>query len=149
MNNKISQADLMLYLQLLLIILLIYFGNIGGLLKNPVLLIIFAGGIFLFLGSIIHLGKDSYTPHPIPRRSNKLKTDVLYKYTRHPLYSGLIVAGLALALSHQTVETLIVYAAFVFVTNLKADLEEELMSARYEEYKDYKERTKKFIPFVY
>ena len=90
------------------------------------------------------------TPFPYPVEHNRLITSGIYGLVRHPLYGSLLFAGFGwfsytLSLSH----LLLLIAAFFFLS-LKANKEEQWMTERHPEYRNYAARVKwKFIPYVY
>ena len=56
-----------------------------------------AAGVGIFIVSRITLGR-SFTPLPRPRDRSMLRTTGIYARARHPVYGGLLVAGLGLSL---------------------------------------------------
>lgn len=86
------------------------------------------------------------TPTPVPKDGGTLVTDGLYRWVRHPIYTGvlLIVGGLVapsgrwltLALGGLTV-------AFFFA---KSAWEEDRLLEQYPGYGDYKRATPRFFP---
>jgi len=67
----------------------------------------------------------------------------------HPMYTGIMLIGLALLLSRPSFQIFLIYAVLMYVLDQKASLEEELLSKIYPQYKPYKQKTKKFIPKIY
>jgi len=76
-----------------------------------------------------------------------LVTSGIYKYIRHPIYTGdmLLLLGLELALNSWLVLGVVLVVAVVV---RQALAEETLLSAMVPNYKDYRRRTKMFIPGV-
>lgn len=144
-----KEHSYLLYIQLILLSLLVYFGNLRAVFVNPILLFIFSLGIIVCALSFIRLGRKSFSPFPHPSKTNIHINEGIYKFARHPLYSGLILIGITLLLSNLRIETLAVLIANAIVLNIKADIEEELLLKKHIGYKNYQENTKKFIPFVY
>lgn len=144
-----KEHNYLLYIQLILILLLAYFGNISKVFSNPILAIIFSLGVVICALSSLRLGIKSFSPFPHPSETNIHARGGIYKYARHPLYSGLVLMGLALLLSNLRLETFAVLITLVLVLNIKADVEEEHLLRRHEGYKAYLKNTKKFIPFIY
>jgi protein-S-isoprenylcysteine O-methyltransferase Ste14 len=71
----------------------------------------------------------------------------IYRYVRHPIYTGdlLLVTGLELALNSWLVLAVIPLALFVVKQVLA---EETLLSRTFPSYARYRAETKRFIPFV-
>ena len=144
-----KEHSYLLYIQLILLALLVYFGNLRAVFGNPFTLAIFSLGVIICVLSVVRLGAKSFSPFPHPSKSNVHINEGVYKYVRHPLYSGLILAGVALLLSNLKLETFTVLITLVAILNIKADIEEEHLIDKHEGYKNYQEKTKKFIPYVY
>lgn len=102
-------------------------------------------GLVILALSIFKLG-GSLTASPIPKNDNELKTDGLYKWMRHPIYSGLIATGLGLAIESESLLNLLVAVALIALLNYKAKWEESFLLERYPEYRTYMSKTGRFVP---
>lgn len=123
----------------------------GGSLARPlqylgILSIILGAGVigagFVSLGS-------SLTPYPRPRGDAILITHGIYRFVRHPIYTGLILGTLGWALVWTSVPGVvgaIVLAAFFA---RKAAREERWLNERYPDYAAYAARVRRFVPGVY
>lgn len=80
-------------------------------------------------------------------RQESLATGGIYGYIRHPIYAGdmLLLIGLELALNSWLVLAMIV-PMLVFAR--QATAEETLLARRFQGYAAYRQRTKRFIPFL-
>lgn len=80
---------------------------------------------------------------------HKLVKDGLYKNIRHPLYLGEILRNLGFVLIFSSVYgTLIVLLASFFLL-FRIEIEEKMLIDVFgEEYKEYKRKTKRLIPYV-
>lgn len=143
------KGKFLLYAQLVLLILLFYFGNFSRILSNPILSIVFIAGLVLGLWSLYNLGMDTYTPFPEPKKEGKHIQHGTYSLIRHPMYTAVMIIGLALLLSSATFLSAVVYILLLYVLDAKATLEEEYLTKIHSTYKTYKEKTKKFIPLLY
>lgn len=81
----------------------------------------------------------------LPRQS--LVTRGVYRYVRHPIYTGdvLLLLGLELALNSWLV---LGVPVLIVVVVRQASAEEKLLSKSFPEYGVYRSRTKRFIPFI-
>jgi protein-S-isoprenylcysteine O-methyltransferase Ste14 len=72
----------------------------------------------------------------------------IYRYVRHPIYVGdlLLLLGLELALNSWLVLGVLILAPVVM---LKAINEERMLAEELPGYSAYRDRSKRFIPFVY
>lgn len=102
-------------------------------------------GLVILALSIFKLG-GSLTASPIPKNDSELKTDGLYKWMRHPIYSGLIATGLGLAIESESLLSLLVAVALILLLNYKAKWEESFLLERYPEYRTYMSKTGRFVP---
>jgi len=107
----------------------------------------FWGGLVVVVAGALHLG-SSLTAHPSPRDQGSLRTDGLYRFVRHPIYSGVLLVGWGLALRSGLVVSLVVAAALTGWMTVKARYEERLLQQRYPEYATYAQRTGRFVPRV-
>jgi protein-S-isoprenylcysteine O-methyltransferase Ste14 len=111
-------------------------------------LAIFFTGLATAIVGRLQLGKnwvDLEDYQVLPEQS--LVTEGIYRYIRHPIYTGdvLLLVGLELALNSWLVILVLIPLA-VFVRQSLA--EEVLLSRVFPEYATYCRRTKRFIPFV-
>lgn len=148
MYNRIMGV-LLLISQIILFSILFLFSNLFTLFTSIYLAFLFFLGIFLSIWGLISIGKSSYSPLPTLRKRNKFSKQGVYKYIRHPIYSGLMFIGLSFLLSRFVLPVTVVFILFIWVTIVKANLEEKLMQEKYLNYKEYLKQSRKFIPFLY
>jgi protein-S-isoprenylcysteine O-methyltransferase Ste14 len=102
-------------------------------------------GVGVVVVSIFKLGQ-SLTASPIPKQGSELKTDGLYKWVRHPIYTGLMLTTLGLSLEVGSLAKLFFVAALMVLFNYKAKWEETFLLKRYPEYRAYMSTTGRFVP---
>ncbi len=113
----------------------------------------FAVLIFL-LGSGFGLYALKYNPlsnfniTPDIKANASLITTGAYRYIRHPMYFSLFVMMLGVVVSKPTLFSFFIYVLLVVTLFLKAYKEEMLWVEQSSEYRDYKQKTKRIIPFV-
>lgn len=139
----------LLYAQIVLIVLLFYFGNFAQIFQNPALAVIFATGSLLALYSFYNLGLDTFTPYAEPKKESKHVQSGAYNYMRHPMYLGIMLISLALLFSAPSFPATVIYLLLIYVLDAKASLEEEYLTKLHPTYKNYQDKTKKFIPYIY
>jgi protein-S-isoprenylcysteine O-methyltransferase Ste14 len=106
-----------------------------------------AAGVGMFVAGRIALGR-SFTPFPRPRPRATLHRTGIYARARHPVYGGLLVAGLGLSL-HRSPLVLAPTAMLAVVFWLKSIREEAWLAERYSDYPAYRQATpRRFIPWV-
>ena len=103
MNNSLK-GNLLVICQFILLGLLILYPsnsiNYGpfALTVTIAIAVLLALGLVILGLSFLALGR-SLTAHPIPAKNGELVTDGLYRFARHPIYTGLLAIGLAMTLS--------------------------------------------------
>jgi protein-S-isoprenylcysteine O-methyltransferase Ste14 len=108
------------------------------------LISLFVGFVILAF-SALALGK-SLTAHPIPSKNAQLVTDGLYRFVKHPIYSGLILVAFGLTVAGGFFPHAIFFALLLLLLNYKASFEESLLSATYAGYAEYSKKTGRFVP---
>lgn len=139
----------LLYAQIALLALLFLFSNLFNLFNIPFLLFIFLAGIVVYGLGLYYIGKLSFTPLAKPRKTNVLATKGIYRYVRHPLYVGLILIAISFLFSRFILLPTIIFVLFVWVTDMKINLEEKLLTKKHPKYTKYKRKVKKYIPFIF
>ncbi len=85
------------------------------------------------------------SPFPTPKESSTLKTTGVYQWSRHPIYTGLIVFFVSWALANQSIYQVLIALIFLGFIYFKARYEETLLSKKFNEYTNYKKKTRMFI----
>lgn len=85
------------------------------------------------------------TATPLPNAHARLRTGGLYRYSRHPIYSGLILTMGSITVASGSAFRLLVLAALVLLLTVKARWEETRLARRFEGYADYAARTPRFV----
>jgi len=75
----------------------------------------------------------------------------LYKYIRHPSYSGSLLSFLGFGLSLNNWLSLMIIIVPILITFInRINIEEKLLENQFgTEYSDYKKKTERLIPFLY
>lgn len=109
--------------------------------------VLFFGGLAFIAVAALGLGA-ALTPTPVPNKRGSLTTTGLYRYMRHPIYTGVltVVAGMTLRSGSWT--HLILAAITVAFFDRKAAWEEKRLFEEYPDYGAYASRTAKFVPFA-
>ena len=150
MNNRLK-GNLLVLGQFVLLGLLILVPSSGlntgvfSYFLSAVAILSLLAGFVIFGLSALALGK-SLTAHPIPGKNAVLVTDGLYKFVKHPIYSGLILAGFGLVITGGFFPHVLFFVALVFLLNYKASFEEALLAKTYAGYADYSKKTGRFVP---
>lgn len=104
-----------------------------------------------FLGSgIAELRRArAFTAVPRPRAEATLVQTGAYRWIRHPIYTGLILGALGLAIITPWAGTFVATALLAVVLDLKRRREELWLAERYPGYPAYQARTKALVPLLY
>ena len=86
------------------------------------------------------------TATPLPNAHATLRTGGLYRFVRHPIYSGLLLMMASITLASGSGFRLLTLGVLVVLLTVKARWEEARLAQRFEGYADYAARTPRFIP---
>ena len=86
------------------------------------------------------------TALPLPNAQAQLRTGGLYRWVRHPIYSGLLLTAASIAASSGSVPRAVAFALLVTLLTIKARWEEARLQRRFEGYAEYARRTPRFLP---
>jgi protein-S-isoprenylcysteine O-methyltransferase Ste14 len=146
--NKPIQDYLFVSVQLLLLGL--YLFELLPVMKIPdfisyVGLFIAIVGFAIALLSVVQLS-SSLTVFPSPKSGSEFITKGLYKYSRHPIYTGVILFTFAFAVFRESYFKLIISAVLLFWLYLKSSYEEKKLEEKFSDYKTYQQNTGRFFP---
>jgi protein-S-isoprenylcysteine O-methyltransferase Ste14 len=106
------------------------------------------GGLVVFALGVVTLG-SSLSPLPAPLPSAQLVDRGIYRFIRHPIYAGLVLAALGGSIYAASLVALALSVILAVVLDLKARREEEWLRERFAGYAVYAARTNRFIPGLY
>jgi len=113
-------------------------------------------GLFLFFaGSILRLAAVFALGHRFSglvaiQPDHQLKTDGLYRYIRHPSYTGLLLSMIGYTLFFRSAIGLILCVLLLLLLVSRMNDEEQFLETHFgAEYRNYRLSTRRLIPFVY
>ncbi len=109
--------------------------------------IVFTSGLLLAVWARIHLGRNWGMPMT-QKQEPELVTDGPYRFVRHPIYTGILVAmvGTGLAISLWWLIACVLIGAY-FIHSARVE-EGNLLRTFPRQYPIYRARTKMLVPFV-
>ncbi|HTX09755.1 MAG TPA: isoprenylcysteine carboxylmethyltransferase family protein [Solirubrobacteraceae bacterium] len=109
--------------------------------------VLFVCGIGLAIWARIHLGRNWGMPMT-QRVQPELVTSGPYRFVRHPIYSGLLLALVGTALANNFLGLIIAVVLGAYFYYAATVEERNLMAAFPTDYPAYRQHTKKLIPFL-
>jgi protein-S-isoprenylcysteine O-methyltransferase Ste14 len=86
------------------------------------------------------------SPFPTPLSNAQLVTSGVFKISRHPIYTGILIFMFSISLwlgdGYKLSISLLTLTVFYF----KSSYEESLLEATFKDYKIYKRKTGRFLP---
>ncbi len=111
-------------------------------------LLLFVLGLAFAIWARVHIGRNWGTPMT-EKNDPELVTSGPYRLVRHPIYSGILVAGIGTAVALSWMWLIAVALAAVYFV-YSATLEERFLTRRFpDSYPTYKRSTKMLVPFVF
>lgn len=145
-----------LRIRLVMVVLVILLFRIGvfrghGVHTDParaaVGLVLFALGLAFAVWARVHIGRNWGTPMT-QKADPELVTSGPYRRVRHPIYTGILVAGVGTAVALSWVWLILVALAAVYFL-YSARVEERFLAERFpESYPAYRDATKMLVPYV-
>jgi protein-S-isoprenylcysteine O-methyltransferase Ste14 len=125
---------------------LFYSGALFGV--RPLNIGIQVAAFLLMIAARITFGRRSFhaAANPTP---GDLVTTGPYAYFRHPIYAAILYFIWAGALDHFSWRILVWAEIITAGAFARMHIEEYLLVRKYPEYREYKRRVKKLVPFVY
>jgi|SRR5690554_3999348 len=107
--------------------------------------VVFLIGILLVFLSVLQL-KKNLSVFPTPRENSWLVDKGIYKYIRHPVYTGVVLAGLGYSVYSGSGYRLLVTILLLILFYFKSKYEEQKLTEVFDKYSEYKKRTGRFLP---
>jgi protein-S-isoprenylcysteine O-methyltransferase Ste14 len=102
-------------------------------------------GIGIALLSMMQLNIH-LSPFPSPKKGSKLVQNGLYKFVRHPIYSGVLIALFGYGLYTTSSYRLIISLSLLVLFYYKSKYEEMRLQRNFSDYKSYQKTTGRFFP---
>lgn len=108
-------------------------------------LLLAIAGVVIIVVAMLQLNKN-LSPFPTPKKNAALVTNGIFQYSRHPIYSGIIITTFFLSFYLNSGYKLFISCLLVILFYFKSSYEEEGLEKKFPEYKSYKASTGRFWP---
>jgi protein-S-isoprenylcysteine O-methyltransferase Ste14 len=109
-----------------------------------------AGFIVAFLARKTLAGNWSASDKAVFTKGHELITTGVYRYARHPMYSGFLLMFLGTVLFAGSISAVILFLFVLFALWFSLRREEKLLIEHFpQEYPAYKKRVKALVPFIW
>jgi len=144
-----SKSRLYVFLQILLFALFLFTPAIwtfrfGTYVVTGFKLLAF-GGMALSIMAVLQMG-NTLKVFPEPKEEGQLITSGFYRYSRHPIYTGLIIFFFGFSLASGSLSRVILSLSLLWLFHMKSRYEESLLQEKYPEYTLYQSKTGRFFP---
>ncbi len=150
---KIPARKDLLFVSIQLLLFVIYMYPLADFFFHPHIILQYIAlgfsiiGLLVIAVAILQLDKN-LTPFPSPKKDGTLIQTGLYKFIRHPIYSGIIFTSLNFGLYNGSSWKIGVGFALWILFYFKSRYEEYLLTSQFPGYEDYRKRTYRFFPLI-
>ena len=105
-------------------------------------------GILIFLYPVLQFIKSKTTVDPIKfKKVNKLVTSGIFKYSRNPMYLGMLMVVLSTSIFYLNIYSILTPFLFIFwINKFQIKREEAFLTEKFgKEYLSYKNKTRKWL----
>lgn len=149
--NTLRLGQLLVLLQFLLIFLLAWNPQFieAVLTFEPSVWILLLAGAGVGFAALWANRPGNFNIHPHPHPRGELVRHGPYRWVRHPMYSAVLLFGLACVVPAPSLETVGYLISLTLVLLGKARIEERLMHAKHPSYAGYAASTKRLFPGLF
>jgi protein-S-isoprenylcysteine O-methyltransferase Ste14 len=102
-------------------------------------------GFSMIIIAIVQLNKY-ITPFPTPKQGSQLIQTGLFKYVRHPIYTGIVIVAFSLATYNGSLWQIVVSLLLLILFYFKSSYEEKQLAKMFSDYSNYKCKAGRFLP---
>ncbi len=111
-------------------------------------LVIAIFGFLLFVVALLQLNKN-LSPFPTPKKNSQLIQNGIYKYIRHPIYTGILLSCAGYSLYVDSSFKILITFLLLLLFSIKSKYEEKKLIQKFINYKTYMKTTGRFIPRLF
>jgi protein-S-isoprenylcysteine O-methyltransferase Ste14 len=106
--------------------------------------------VFGFMISVLAVFelKSNLTVFPTPKSNAILITNGLYRFSRNPIYSGILIFTFGFALYSYSLYRLLIFGCLAIWFYLKSTYEEKQLAKVFKDYESYKQKVGRFFPKI-
>lgn len=104
---------------------------------------------FLIIAIAVLQLNTSLSPFPSPKSHTKLVKTGLFKFIRHPIYTGILISIFSISFWLGSGYRLLVCLSILILFYFKSKYEEEKLAEQFTEYKTYQSKTGRFLPRLF
>ena len=148
MNNKIPPPIVAFICGLAIYFSKTFFNKFFSYNNNTISLFLLILGFTVFTLAIKAFNRQKTTVNPLePRQASSLVSSGIFKYSRNPMYLGMLIILLALSFKFNLVGGIVISLFFyLFITKFQILPEEEAMNELFgDEFIEYSNRTRRWI----
>ena len=116
--------------------------------QNLISIFILSMGILILLNPVLKFKKSKTTINPIKfKKVNKLVTSGIYKYSRNPMYLGLLMIVVSSSIFYLNIYSILTPLFFyLWINRFQIKREEVFLTEKFgEDYLSYKKKTRRWI----
>ena len=148
MNNKIPPPIVTFICGLAIYFSKNFFNQFFSYNNNTISLFLLILGFTVFTLAVKAFNRQKTTVNPLePRQASSLVSSGIFKYSRNPMYLGMLIILLALSFKFNLVGGIVISLFFyLFITKFQILPEEEAMNELFgDEFTEYSYRTRRWI----
>jgi len=101
--------------------------------------------IVIGLSAVVSMQLKNLNILPELKETHQLRTQGIYRFARHPMYTSVLLLCLAFMLSNSHLFAQITMLILFVDLILKSNLEEKLLAERFQDYPEYRQKTGRFF----
>ena len=148
MNNKIPPPIVAFICGIAIYLSKTFFNQFFNYNNNTISLFLLILGLLVFISAVKSFRKHKTTVNPLePRKASSLVTTGIFKFSRNPMYLGMLIILLSISFRFNLIGGIIISLFFYFfITKFQIIPEEEAMNELFgNQFIDYVKKTRRWI----
>ena len=148
MNNKIPPPIVTIICGIAIYFSKSYFNQFFNYNNNTISLFLLILGLVVFISAVKSFRVHKTTVNPLePRKASSLVTSGIFKFSRNPMYLGMLIILLSISFKFNLIGGMITSLFFyIFITKFQIIPEEEAMNELFgNQFIDYVKKTRRWI----